>query len=148
MTTWSSRICVIALLIVGPGCASMFLHGGRLAGKGTSTPGALAQWTVPACTTTDGGSVAPPADTRYLLLRGEGGDELFERSGDGSGAIITNRWSDAAGTHFYAWVKSSGWEYIVSQPGQPAVRRVYTSGTENNRPRGAPSAECAMLPAG
>lgn len=97
----------------------------------------------------DGGRPFPtPAGIRYFLMNGPAGDELFEQSSDGSGAIVTNRWNDIDGAHFYTWVQSNGWEYIVSGPGQPARRLIYTSGTENERPRGAPMAECTLVAVG
>jgi hypothetical protein len=140
-----TRLPLLAVVVATTGCASMFLHGGRLGKKGTATTGALAKWDVPACHGHDGRSFPPPAGIRYFLMKGPAGEELFEQSSDGSGAIITNRWNDTEGTHFYAWVKSSGWEYILSGPGQPGRRLVYVNGSENERPRGEPMAECAMV---
>lgn len=86
------------------------------------------------------------ADARYYLLQGDDGLELFEASPDGSGAIITNQWNDANGTHFYAWVTNSGWEYVIPGPGQPGTRYVYTSGTSDAHPNGTWIGQCPMSP--
>ncbi len=134
------------------GCASMFLHGARMADEGTPTNGSIANYTMPSCTGNDGSAIAAPALT-YHLLEGASGPELFERSADGSGAIIENRWQDADGLHFYAWVTSNGWEYVLPGPGAQGIRRVYinasaqqqTDGT--TRPTSAVSATCVLAPA-
>lgn len=44
-----ARLLLLVLVAACTGCASMFLHGGRMAKKNTSTAGALATWDVSAC---------------------------------------------------------------------------------------------------
>jgi hypothetical protein len=134
-----------ALLLSG--CASMFLHGGRMADKGTPTAGALGSWDVQACKGTDGRPFNAPSGIRYFLFQGKEGLELFEQSADGSGSIITNQWAGSDGTHFYSWVTSNGWEFIIPGAGQPGVRRVYVgTGTTDSHPNGAWSVKCDLVP--
>ena len=51
---------------------------------------------------------------------------IFERGADGTGAVIINSWSDDKADHYFGWVQSSGWEYVIPKDpaGQPA-RLVY-----------------------
>lgn len=144
-----SLVLTFALLcLAASGCASAFLHGARLAGRDTPTSGALAAWDVPACTGVDGRPFSPPSGIRYFLLQGANGTELFEQSADGSGAIIDNQWSGADGTHYYTWVTSSGWEFVIPGAGQPGTRYVYAgTGTTDARPNGSWTAQCPMIPA-
>jgi hypothetical protein len=117
-----------------------------MADKGTSTAGALGSWDVTSCSGNDGRPFTPPSGVRYFLMQGHDGLELFEQSSDGSGSITTNQWKGDDGTHFYTWVQSSGWEFIIPAAGQPGVRRVYTSGTSDGRPNGTYVAACPLVP--
>lgn len=147
------RLFVIVVAgFIASGCASWFMNGGRLAGAGESVAGATAVLDVPSCTDANGGAIAGPANTRYYLLSGQTGPELFERSADGSGAVITNRWQAQDGMHFFAWVQSSGWEYVLPQPGAPGVRYVYSgmrvvrAPDGSHRPEGPRIATCPLVP--
>ncbi len=142
-------LILVCLSVAATGCASMFLHGGRLAGRGEPTTGAIGAWRLTGCVDTAGNPQAPP-ELSYYLFRRDTGLELFERSSDGSGAVITNQWADANGTHFYTWVQSNGWEYTVAGPGLPIVRTVY-AGTRSEaasdgsvRPTGAGAVVCTL----
>ena len=84
----------------------------------------------------DGAPIAGPVATTYHLLPAASGPELFERSSDGSGAIVENRWQAEDGLHFYAWVAQSSWEYILPGPGQNGVRKVYIGATRQTAPDG------------
>jgi hypothetical protein len=146
----SSLVLVVGVwcALMASGCASAFLHGARMARRDTPTSGAVASWEVTACTETNGHPIAMQGTLRYYLLQGEDGLELFEQDASGGGAIITNQWQDTDGTHFYTWVTSNGWEYVIPAPGQPATRRVYASGTTDARPNGTFGAVCPMFPGG
>ncbi len=138
---------ILALaMVLTPGCASAFLHGARMVGRGAAPPAALGTWRIERCVDTNQSPVMGP-DATYVLTQGASGLELFERSADGSGAMIENQWSEADGTHFYTWVMSNGWEFIIPGPGQPGVRRVYAgTGTTDARPNGTWTAICDLTP--
>jgi hypothetical protein len=110
-------ICTLALA----GCASMFMHGGDLVGAGYQAQ--------PIVTFRAEGTV--PDGVTYSIVRTlDGGQGIFERSADGSGTVITNRWRDAQGDHFFGWVGSShGYEYVFpADRSQPGVKIVYPAG--------------------
>jgi hypothetical protein len=138
--------------IIAIGCASWFMNGGKLV-ESDYAPKVKASYRVPTCTNlADGSSIAGPADITFLLVEDAGGPGVFERSPDGTGAVITNRWSEADGEHYFGWVQANGWEYIVpSDPSRKPTRVVYTSietkqeGTVT-KPTSAPAAKCDMLP--
>ncbi len=142
----SLALSVVATGVASLGCASAFIHGARLVGPDTPTAGALARWDVPACSGRDGRPFTPPSGVRYFLLESAAGTELFEQTAEGSGSVIENQWRDSFGTHYYVWVGSKGWEFVIPGPGQPGLRRVYTTGTTDGRPSGSWVAQCQMVP--
>jgi hypothetical protein len=107
--------------LLGSGCASMFIHGGRLVNRGTSVDGALARYQIQSCRDASGGPGQQP-DATYYVLQQDGGPELLERSPNGQGVLISNRWEDAQGTHYFAWGVGLGWEFTLPHDGSPAVR--------------------------
>ena len=147
-----ATLAAICLAASTASCASMFLNGARMANAHTPVDHAIATYSLQACTSADGSTVAAPAGISYVLLQGEHGNELFERSADGSGAIIGNRWEDATGAHYFVWVQRSGWEFVLPPAGGRAMRLVYSGmhverfpdGT--SRPQGAIAASCPLGP--
>jgi hypothetical protein len=119
-----SRSMVLIAALAMSGCASWFLHGARMADANTSVAGATAVFDVAACVNSTSGQPEGSPGARYYLLNGQGGPELFERSNDGTGAVITNRWQDERGMHFFTWVGGTGWEYLLGADGS-AIRLVY-----------------------
>jgi hypothetical protein len=137
----------VAAVVGLSGCASMFMNGGNLVDAGEGPTAVKRSYKAPQCAMTDGSSVAGPADVTFQLV--DAG--IFERSSDGSGAVITNHWADAAGDHYFGWVKSSGWEYVIPQdPNAPANRLVYVgldTKTEGSvtKPATPVSATCPLV---
>jgi hypothetical protein len=141
----------ISIGLCASGCASWFMNGGKLV-EDDYQPTVKAEYTVPGCKSlADGSAIAGPADTTYKLVQDGDGLGMFEQSADGTGAVINNHWKDDKGDHFFGWVQSSGWEYIVpSDADKPATRVVYT-GLETRedgnvtKPTSAPVATCEMI---
>jgi hypothetical protein len=126
--------------------AAAYLNGARIVRAGQSANGAVATWDVGMCTDASGAPAGAPA-IRYHLLESATGPELYERGTDGSGSIVENKWTDERGTHFYQWVRRTGWEIIITEPGQPGVRNVYlNTRSTNGRPDGAIGATCPLTP--
>jgi hypothetical protein len=128
------------------------MNGGKLVDKGYA-PTAKASWSVPTCSLTTGGAVNGPAGIRFLLVQ-DGPDEgIFERSMDGSGSLITNKWSDEAADHYFGWVQSTGWEYVIPKdPARHPMRLVYTGlrttkEGQVTKPASPVVATCAMVAA-
>jgi hypothetical protein len=132
------------------GCASWFIHGAKLADSDLAA-GQKGGFKVTGCTNLADNSPMPGPDTTYHFVNDEGRTALFERSADGTGAVIQNKWTAEDGEHYFAWVQSSGWEYVVPQGGTP-TRIVYagfdsTTGDDGvTRPTSRPTATCAMVP--
>jgi hypothetical protein len=119
------RLALVVLLAVC-GCASMFLHGGELVGKGYQ-PQVLVNYKAEGVT---------PAGATYHLVRLEDGREaVFERSSDGSGTLVSNQWRENAEDHFFCWVgKNAGFEYVIpADRTQAGSRYVYPYGTFTSR---------------
>lgn len=133
------------------GCASMFLNGGHFA-DGSERNRVVAKYKIDACrNTSDGSPIQGPADAEYWLLREQsGGVALAEMDPKGEGTVITNTWAAGDGDHFFTWVMSSGWEYVVPRDSsKPATRLVYVGVTKQvdggaTKPTSAPSATCTM----
>ncbi len=133
-------------------CASMFMNGGKLVDKGYA-PAVTSTWAAPSCKLTTGETVAGPAGLKFQVAQEGPEAGVFEKSPDGSGAMITNRWSDEVGDHYFGWVQASGWEYVFPRtPGQQPARVVYTGlqvakvGTAS-KPVTPVSAVCPLVPA-
>jgi hypothetical protein len=130
------------------GCASMFLNGAKIADKDYAK-GATDGFKIAKCTNISNNESIQAPNATYHFVQGG----LFERSSDGTGAVINNKWSEDDGEHYFAWVQSSGWEYIVPKAGAP-TRVVYTGLTTGPGPQGAtkptssPTARCEMQPIG
>jgi hypothetical protein len=136
------------VVVVGlSGCASMFMNGGKLVDAGEGPTAVKRSYSAPSCKMTDGSSVAGPSGVTFQLV--DGG--IFERSADGSGAVITNHWSDGAADHYFGWVQSSGWEYVIPQdPNAQANRLVYVGLSTKaegdvTKPATAVSATCPLV---
>lgn len=140
-------VCSLAT-VASMGCASMFLNGGKLADHDYAK-GRTDGYKVVKCTLLSNNSAINSPNTTYFLV--DGG--LFERSPDGSGTLIQNRWQEADGDHYFAWVQSSGWEYVIPKSGAP-TRIVYTGLATGPGPQGttkptsSPSARCEMAALG
>jgi hypothetical protein len=146
-------IAVVASLVVTAGCASWFMNGGKLVDKGYA-PTVKAAYKAPTCKNlVDGSNIAGP-DVVYQLVQDEQGTGIFERSPDGTGAVITNHWTDDKGDHYFGWVQNNGWEYVIppEPAGKTAMRIAYSSlqtkaeGTIT-KPTSPPMATCEMVPA-
>lgn len=145
-----ARTTLIALVaVMAAACSAQhYLHGARVAESGTPLGSVTASWDVGVCVDTEGQSAGAPA-LQYHLVEGAAGPELYERTADGSGSFVTNRWEDASGTHYYQWVRNTGWEMIITGPGQPGVRNVYVDAqtSDAGRPQGPIAATCPLTPA-
>jgi hypothetical protein len=83
----------------------MFMKGGDLAPVGYTPKKVLVTYTAE-------GTV--PQGVEYMLVETEKGPAVFERSGDGSGALFLTRWQDNEGDHFAGWVATShGYEFVI-----------------------------------
>src|SRR5688572_28561119 len=92
-----STLTPLALLL--PGCASMFLNGAEIADHDYAKE-SRANFNVAACKNADGSPAQAP-ETTYHLVPKDGKTALFERSPDGSGALITNQWNAEDGAHYF-----------------------------------------------
>ena len=110
----------LVLSIAAGGCVSWFLKGAAPV-NARYQPNVLIEYK----------SEGPaPAGATYLLVQTERGEAMFERSADGSGAVISHRWHDKDGDHFACWVPNrQAWVYDVpTDRSQPATRTVYPAG--------------------
>ena len=133
------------------GCASMFLNGGHFA-DGSEKQRVVAKYKVDGCVNTaDGSPIQGTTHAEYWLLKEpSGGVALAEMDRVGEGTVITNTWAEGDGDHFFTWVLSSGWEYVIPRdPGKSGTRIVYTGVSKGKqgsatKPTSAPSATCTM----
>jgi hypothetical protein len=129
----------------------MFLNGAKIADRDYAQ-GQGPGFKVTKCTNLADNSNLPTPNASYHLIDG-GKTGLFERSPDGTGALIQNRWSEDDGDHYFTWVQSSGWEYVIPKSGPP-TRIVYTSLSTGpgaggaTKPTSPATARCEMTPAG
>jgi len=142
------HLCAAVTVLATSSCASMFLHGGKLVDRGDSLK-TLVQYR------TEG---AAPAGVQYSLVTGEDGQPaLFERSADGSGALIHNRWTENGEDHFFCWVGSShGYEYVIpldrTKPGRKYLypfgyfTTEVVGGIEKPRPVAAVDPVASLIP--
>jgi hypothetical protein len=129
--------------------ASWFVNGGKLVDK-SYAPTVKSSYMVTTCMMSGGAEVNGPAGVVFQLVQEGAEVGIFERAADGSGAVITNRWSDEKADHYFGWVQSQGWEYVI--PKDPAVeptRLVYVGlQTEDmgpfTKPTSPASATCPM----
>jgi hypothetical protein len=72
-----------------------------------------------------------PQGVRYLLIDTGRGEAIFERSPDGSGALMQTHWRDDKGDHYAGWVaRSYGFEFIVPlDRTKEAKKFAYPAGT-------------------
>lgn len=122
------RAILLAGLLCNAGCVSWFIHGGKIVDAGYS-PDVLVDYTIE--------GTVPPGVSYHLVLTAEG-DGMFERSADGSGTIITNKWQEGDNDHFFCWVGSShGFEYIMPiDRTQPGHKKLYPKGFYSVRNEG------------
>ena len=143
------RFCAWTCFAVQTGCASMFLNGGRFA-DGSEKGRVIAKYKVESCVGTDGSPMQAPDAEYWLLKEPSGALALAEMDARGEGTVITNTWASADGDHFFTWVMSSGWEFVIPRDlNQAGTRIVYvgvanTKSGEVTKPTSAPSAKCAM----
>jgi hypothetical protein len=150
------RFLRLALLVgttnLALGCASTVLSGGRLVDHDLSHS-STADYRIESCASLPDNEEVdhPKGVTLHVLGNASSGQQLFERLEDGTGMLITNRWSAADGTHFFVRVKATAWEYILPQdPSALALRMVYvdvetTGEGDAERPRSAPLARCRVI---
>lgn len=139
------------LLVLAPavGCASWYLNGAKMADRDYSG-GPSKGMKAPVCTLLADKSQIAGSDATYHFVSGGEDNGLFERSPDGTGALIQNRWSAEDGEHYFTWVQSTGWEYVFPKASQPQ-RIVYVGVTTKPGPNGttqpasAPSAICPLI---
>ena len=131
------------------GCASMFMHGGKLVDPGYN--GAVkTSFRAPTCNVN--GSAVNGPDVVFEVVQDASGPALFERSPNGSGAVITNYWSDDKADHYFGWVLSNGWEYVISKdPAVPSTRLVYTGVQLSEvggvtKPTSSAAGSCPLVP--
>jgi len=131
------------------GCASMFLNGAEMADHDYAAE-SRANYAVAACKTVGDNSPTQAPEATYHLVPKDGRMALFERSPDGSGALITNQWSAADGVHYFTWVQSNGWEYVIKD-GAPTAQRIAYINVQNSqapdgttRPTSAPAVKCDL----
>lgn len=144
------RALSIVILGLASGCASMFMHGGKLVDSGYK-PTVQAKYTLQACKDNNGGDLKGP-DAKYLVVDDGESKGLFEKSPDGTGAVITNHWSASDGDHYFGWVQSSGWEYIIPKSPEANGTRVIYVGLETQKdgeitkPTSKPVGRCDLVP--
>jgi hypothetical protein len=147
---------IAAIVLAGAfvtGCASWFMNGGKLVDEDYA-PEVKAAYRIVGCRVlADGSAIPGPTGTVFMLVSDTDGAGLFERSDDGTGAVINNRWSDEKGDHYFGWVQSNGWEYVIpADPSAKPVRIVYsglatTQEGTITKPASAPVATCELVPA-
>ena len=152
----TATVVVLAVLCAcGAGCANWFLNGATMHSAGVPQ-NATARFTVPSCTMSNGTPIAGPAGQSYYLAQEARGPVLYELDANGSGAAITNHWSDERGVHFFTWVSgNAGWVFTFPHSrDQLPTRWVFEAGTYGTTvmpngatsPTGQPTASCQMVP--
>ena len=111
---------VMGFMFLG-GCASMFMGGGRLVSRNSKPREVVVNYRAEG---------AVPPNVTYQLVQTEKGLAMFERSADGSGALLETRWTDEAGDHFAGWVRTShAYEFVVpAERTKPVKGFVYAKG--------------------
>lgn len=114
-----------------------------------------ARWSLAECRTADSGTTVKGPDAEYVLEKRDGSSRLFEvQPGAKSGTAYDNKWSDDAGTYFFAWqIGGAGYLFVLPADATvPAERRVFTAGTYavaqpsagHFEPSGSPAVRCAL----
>lgn len=100
----------------------MFFGGGSLVKRNYHIPKILVEYD------TEG---TVPEGVDYLLVETEKGEAIFERSKDGSGALMETHWKDEEGDHYAGWVRTShGYEYVIPvDRNQKGKKYVYVANT-------------------
>jgi hypothetical protein len=147
-----AQAVVVATCVLSTACAAMFMHGGKIVDKGYMPATIKGTFTVPKCNMTDGSTQDGPAGVEYQLVVDPKGSGIFEKSPDGSGSVITNTWSDDKADHYFGWVRSTGWEYVMPKdPAGQASRVVYVSLQRSKegdvtKPTSPATGTCPMVP--
>ena len=161
MTSLGRITYVLVLMGCGTGCASMFVHGGRLT-NGKEQSQVVAKYAIKGCVNTADGSAMQGPTAEYWLVdepasvHKSRGLAVAEIDRAGNGTVITNAWMEPDGRHYFAWVGSNGWEYVIpTDTKKPGTRLVYVNVTtgdtpdrKTTKPTSAPSAKCVLWPAG
>ena len=95
---------------------SAFLNGGTLTDHDYARQG-KAQYEAPKCTRISNGEPSKAPKATYHLIEDHGQPTLFERGQDGTGTLFTNRWTAPDGDHYFAWIGSTGMEFVVPPQG-------------------------------
>ena len=110
-----------------------------------------------ACRDRSGAPVSSPDEVEYELHRDGGQPALVEHAlSEEQARLISNRWQDGAGTHYFVWLKDvRGFEYLLpADPSRPAQRLIYRSpqvrpvklnGQTSMQPQGRPDVVCELL---
>jgi len=149
---WNMTGAALLCAWLTSGCASWFIHGGDLVKMHEPLPGEIAKYSIDTCVDGAGATVASPPVT-YHLMNGKSGPEFFERDGNGKGVLISNRWQEPDGVHYFAWGVGMGWEYVLPAEGE-GVRKVYqhpggrdeSDGTRRPVVSGPPAVTCRLRP--
>ena len=114
------RLLVAALTLSAVGCASWFARGGRLVSE-QYNPVILVNYDIE-------GPIPP--NTSYHLVKTEKGEAIFERSADGSGALIETHWKKDGADHYAMWVRRShAYEYVMPEDRtKPGKKYLYPAG--------------------
>jgi hypothetical protein len=132
------------------GCASMFMKGGELVDDDFVVEEVLVSYQAE--------GIVPPG-VSYQLVRHDGDLAMFEKSADGSGALMQTHWTDADADHFAGWVATGpAFEFVVpTDRTLPASRFVYpddtyeveeVDGEDRPIPSGAVAPVTRLLPLG
>ena len=143
---------IACLALVCGGCASMFIHGGRAVGRGHPLGDATAVYQVESCRDASGGP-GQLLNATYYVLPTPSGPELLERDPSGPGVLVSNRWQDAEGTHYFAWGAGFGWEFLLAAGTRQGVRllherpssRVESDGTRRPVVSRVPESTCTLV---
>jgi hypothetical protein len=135
-------LACIGAMSVGCATAGSGLHLGE---RKAAETGSIGAWDVLACSTLEGIPVIPPGGLRYVLVRGEDGLALREEASGTASALVTERWVEADGTHFYASSGEEGWELVIRSTSERGIRRVYRRTIDGTRPSGPITAVCPMV---
>lgn len=125
------RSMVRAVVFMVAGCTFGSFQKGSIVTKQDLSTGSKATFRVSSCVKTTDNTQVDGQTFEYSLIEHEGRPALFEKwagEGDISNAIITNSWRDTDGTHYFEWVTSIGWEFVIPDSGN-GVRRLYKGGT-------------------
>jgi len=146
-----AQAVVVSACLLSTACASWFMNGGKLVDSSYS-PTVKASYTIDTCNMADGTTHPGPPGVVFQLVQDDQGTGIFEKGSNAKGAVITNTWSDDKADHYFGWVKSSGWEYVIPKdPAGRAARVVYvglqtTKDGNATKPTSAPAANCPLLP--